>query len=132
MSGKTILTGTTRSVVACNSAILDLSLGFDSLFVRRRVVLKGVDVPDVLMEACKHALIVLIGGQKNIIADLDGTSGEVLFGEIYLREKLRGEPMIALQDIGNGYGYGLPMSPILRGIISGDINMVDIRQTLNG
>jgi hypothetical protein len=118
--------------VACNSAIIDLSLGFDNLFVRRRIVLKSVDVPDVLMEACKHALIVLIGGQKSVVADLDGTSGEVLFGEIYLREKLRGEPMVELRDIGNGHGHGLPMSPILRGIISGDINMVDIRQTLNG
>ena len=132
MTGNIIFIGTTRSVVACNSAVLDLALGFDGMYARRRVVLKGIDVPDVLMDACKHALIVLIGGQKSVAAKLDSTSGEVLFGEIYLRERLRGDPMIPLEDIGNGFGEGLPISPIIRGIITGDFNMVDIKQTLNG
>jgi hypothetical protein len=132
MTGNLIFAATTRSVVACNSAVLDLSIGFDGMYVRRRIVLKGIDVPDVLMDACKHALIVLIGGQKSVAVNLDSTSGEVLFGEIYLRERLRGDPMIPLVDIGNDFGMGLPISPIIRGIISGDLNMVDIRQTLNG
>jgi hypothetical protein len=127
-----VFTGTTRSVLSAHHLVIDIALGFDDLFARRKFMIEGVVTQADSAESCKHALIILAGGNTHIAVTVSSTHGETLYGELYTREKIKGRTLTPTVELPNGHGPATPISPILRGIIAGTITIADIRETLNG